>query len=167
MSEQKVELLKKLWHERNPYHEANLDTEEDMFWQTVLCVFYDFVSSQLSAPNTGKRGVWQLCPKCLGNGWTPTTGGYQTSTTEQCNVCYGAKILASPETSSPISVGDGWVKKEDHLKEVEKYKEHLRTAAYTIWKGCESSINFDEWRESWLNQNDLLPPPPVEQKLNQ
>lgn len=44
------------------------------------------------------QAQWQLCPKCLGNGWTPTTGGYQTATTQQCDVCYGNKIIAPPSS---------------------------------------------------------------------
>lgn len=37
-----IEKLKRIWNERNPQHETNSDTNEDMFWQTVLMVFKDF-----------------------------------------------------------------------------------------------------------------------------
>ena len=44
-----VELLKRLWVERNPQHEANSDTGEDMFWRTVFMVMADYM--QLAGGN--------------------------------------------------------------------------------------------------------------------
>lgn len=37
------ELLTKLWYKRNPCHELNLDSGEDMFWKTAFMVFEDYV----------------------------------------------------------------------------------------------------------------------------
>lgn len=39
--EQQIEELKKLWVKRNPCHDLNADSGEDMFWGTVLCIFND------------------------------------------------------------------------------------------------------------------------------
>jgi len=38
-------------------------------------------------------GEWQLCPKCLGEGFVPGKG---VSVHDVCDVCNGAKILAKP-----------------------------------------------------------------------
>tara|TARA_R100001510_G_C7648692_1_gene206060 strand:+ start:1153 stop:1464 length:312 start_codon:yes stop_codon:yes gene_type:complete len=43
------EKLKELWYARNPQHELNADTEKDMFWGTVLCVFEDFYKEQTTS----------------------------------------------------------------------------------------------------------------------
>lgn len=40
-------------------------------------------------------------------------------------------------------------------QECERLREHLRTASYSIWKGCESQLTFDEWRSNWIKMNDL------------
>lgn len=45
---EETEILKELWMNRNPCHEENLSSGEDMFWGTVLMVIKDF--NQLSAP---------------------------------------------------------------------------------------------------------------------
>lgn len=59
-------------------------------------------------------GEWQLCPKCYGNGYTCTVGGYQTSTTEQCTLCNGAKMLVKPVVFPPTpSIEAGLRSKED------------------------------------------------------
>lgn len=36
-------LLIELWYKRNPCHEHNLNSGEDMFWGTVFMVFDDYV----------------------------------------------------------------------------------------------------------------------------
>ena len=36
-----IEQLVKFWYDRNPVHELNADSGEDMFWGTVLAVFND------------------------------------------------------------------------------------------------------------------------------
>lgn len=47
-------------------------------------------------------GEWQLCPKCLGNGWIfPQV--LSTTITEQCDVCNGTKIIPKPIISQPIT----------------------------------------------------------------
>lgn len=49
-----IEKLKEFWYSRNPSHETNSDTSEDMYWQTVYCVFKDLNQSltiQLSEAN--------------------------------------------------------------------------------------------------------------------
>lgn len=38
---QQIEKLKEFWNNRNPAHENNTNTGEDMFWGTVLCIFDD------------------------------------------------------------------------------------------------------------------------------
>jgi len=38
---QQIEKLKEFWTNRNPSHENNANTGEDMFWGTVLCIFED------------------------------------------------------------------------------------------------------------------------------
>ena len=43
------ELLKRLWMERNPQHETNCDTGEDMFWRTAFMVMTDYM--QLAGGN--------------------------------------------------------------------------------------------------------------------
>lgn len=32
-----------LWYNRNPSHEINSNTEEDMFWKTVFMVMQDYI----------------------------------------------------------------------------------------------------------------------------
>lgn len=54
----------------------------------------------IKAGYSTSQAQWQLCPKCHGEGWLPTTGGYQTSTTKQCDVCHGNKLLAPPSIST-------------------------------------------------------------------
>jgi hypothetical protein len=46
---EQVKRLKQIWIERNPTHEVNSDSGEDMFWPTILMVFDDYAAS-LSAP---------------------------------------------------------------------------------------------------------------------
>ena len=36
-------LLIELWHKRNPCHELNSNSGEDMFWKTAFMVFEDYV----------------------------------------------------------------------------------------------------------------------------
>ena len=36
-------LLIDLWYKRNPCHELNSDSGEDMFWKTAFMVFEDYV----------------------------------------------------------------------------------------------------------------------------
>ena len=36
-------LLIDLWHKRNPCHELNLNSGEDMFWKTAFMVFDDYI----------------------------------------------------------------------------------------------------------------------------
>ena len=36
-------LLIDLWHKRNPCHELNANSGEDMFWRTCFMVFEDYV----------------------------------------------------------------------------------------------------------------------------
>ena len=36
-------LLKELWYKRNPCHELNSSSGEDMFWKTAFMVFEDYV----------------------------------------------------------------------------------------------------------------------------
>ena len=43
------ELLKRLWAERNPQHETNADTGENMFYRTVYSVLADYM--QLAGGN--------------------------------------------------------------------------------------------------------------------
>ena len=40
-----LNLLEKLWYGRNPCHEANADSGEDMFWETVACVIDDYITA--------------------------------------------------------------------------------------------------------------------------
>lgn len=42
--EEKIDLFKKLWYERNPVHEMNLDNGRNMFWETAMMVAEDFAS---------------------------------------------------------------------------------------------------------------------------
>ncbi|WP_286846510.1 hypothetical protein [Proteiniphilum sp. UBA5463] len=36
-------VLMHLWYSRNPSHEINTNTEEDMFWKTVFMVMKDYI----------------------------------------------------------------------------------------------------------------------------
>jgi hypothetical protein len=40
-------LLIELWYRRNPSHEINADSGEDMFWKTAFMVFEDYVREVL------------------------------------------------------------------------------------------------------------------------
>jgi hypothetical protein len=40
-------LLIDLWYKRNPCHEHNLNSGEDMFWRTAFMVFEDYVREVL------------------------------------------------------------------------------------------------------------------------
>ena len=40
-----LKLLEKLWYTRNPFHENNADTGEDMFWGTIACVIDDYLAA--------------------------------------------------------------------------------------------------------------------------
>ena len=53
---EKLKVLERLWYERNPCHDLNSNTGEDMFWSTVLCVFDDLIeeiSKKGLTPNCG------------------------------------------------------------------------------------------------------------------
>lgn len=41
-SEEEIKILKSIWYDRNPSHESNANSNEDMFFGTILCVFKDF-----------------------------------------------------------------------------------------------------------------------------
>lgn len=38
---EQIERLKNLWNERNPQHDYHSVSGEDMYWDTVLCIFDD------------------------------------------------------------------------------------------------------------------------------
>ena len=38
--------IERIWNTRNPQHDINTDTGDDMFWGTVLMVFKDFANEQ-------------------------------------------------------------------------------------------------------------------------
>ena len=38
-----LKLLEKIWFGRNPCHETNSNSGEDMFWRTVACVIDDYI----------------------------------------------------------------------------------------------------------------------------
>ena len=40
----KIRRFKELWISRNPFHEINADTKEDMFWATAMTVAEEFCS---------------------------------------------------------------------------------------------------------------------------
>lgn len=40
-----LKLLEELWYRRNPAHEHNADSGEDMFWGTVACVIDDYIAA--------------------------------------------------------------------------------------------------------------------------
>ena len=57
MSEQEekdFEAFKKLWWSRNPQHELNADTDEDMFYKTAFMVCEDYANEKVKA----KKKVW-------------------------------------------------------------------------------------------------------------
>lgn len=131
MSEQKVELLKKLWYERNPSHEANLDTGEDMFWQTVLCVYDDYSAAQ-PPYNTGKgdEGVLSVICDAL-----YATGKF---TTDNCEDLADAILLYLKDAGfecaqlSAPNTGKGGVIPDDVKKLIEEaaYKEEIYPRKY-------------------------------------
>lgn len=43
--DKELERFKKLWYARNPAHEINADSGEDMFWKTAMMVAQEFNSS--------------------------------------------------------------------------------------------------------------------------
>jgi hypothetical protein len=43
--------LKKIWFERNPVHETNADSGEDMFWQTLSAVIDDYIGAIYTEPS--------------------------------------------------------------------------------------------------------------------
>jgi len=45
MDAETEKLLKELWYKRNPCHELNADTENDMYWGTVICVINDLIEN--------------------------------------------------------------------------------------------------------------------------
>lgn len=47
-----IELFKHLWYARNPIHETNLDSGEDMFWSTAELVAREYVSDLHLRVNT-------------------------------------------------------------------------------------------------------------------
>ena len=57
-AEEKARELKRIWERRNPQHEINSDTGEDMFWGTVLAVFNEFAQQQ--KPQSSEDKVKQL-----------------------------------------------------------------------------------------------------------
>ena len=50
LKKENIKLLKKFWNDRNPQHYVNLDSGEDMFWATVLCIFNDMNNALQSLP---------------------------------------------------------------------------------------------------------------------
>lgn len=56
------ELLIKMWNNRNPQHEINSDSGEDMFFDTVKMVFEDYIKA-LSQHDVSRRSEQLKC-KC-------------------------------------------------------------------------------------------------------
>ncbi len=61
-------LLIELWYKRNPSHEANSDSGEDMFWKTAFMVFEDYLN-EINKPKEAfldlvSNEVSQSCNKC-------------------------------------------------------------------------------------------------------
>jgi len=50
-----IEKLKIFWNERNPQHELNSDSGENMFWETVLCIFNDL--NQVNGDSTSTEAL--------------------------------------------------------------------------------------------------------------
>jgi hypothetical protein len=72
---QKEQLLKDLWHKRNPCHD-NDQEGNDRFWGTVLCVFDDY-NLALNTPFVIGQGeqLMQSCSVC-GNHKHPLLGAH-------------------------------------------------------------------------------------------
>ena len=60
------EILKKIWSERNPQHEANSDTGEDMFFDTVMMVIKDYnaVNKNFIKPDVMGSYIDEGCEHC-------------------------------------------------------------------------------------------------------
>lgn len=103
---------------------ANISSKSFEYRQKII---KDFVASQPKEVKGGVVSEYQLCPKCFGNGWIPTTGCYQTSTTEQCDVCYGAKTLIKPvvfppESQSPLPADSESPVQKEEAREAEEQR---------------------------------------------
>lgn len=49
-----LERFKRLWYNRNPVHEVNADTGEDMFWETALMVAEEYAKQSTPLQTEGK-----------------------------------------------------------------------------------------------------------------
>ena len=52
-------LLIDLWYKRNPCHELNSNSGEDMFWRTAFMVFEDYVREV--SRNDRQRFIYEIC----------------------------------------------------------------------------------------------------------
>jgi DnaJ-class molecular chaperone len=127
-------------------------------WMTIFKA--GFQSSQPKEVKGGVVSEYQLCPKCFGKGWIPTTGGYQTATTEQCDVCYGAKTLIKPVVSPPESQSPIPVPADKELEARVKYAE--RVAYETSKKNADLIAEIEKLKvpadSGWVSVEDELPP---------
>jgi|WetSurMetagenome_2_1015567.scaffolds.fasta_scaffold863744_2 hypothetical protein len=55
MKTKQEQLIEKLWNDRNPVHELNADSGEDMYWGTVLAIINDFNKATKSEPEDELR----------------------------------------------------------------------------------------------------------------
>ena len=170
------------------------------------------LKAQLSAPNTGKVGVWRpvtdIPPKrhnyhvkmrsfkgsaydylfnttCLFDGqkWVDDINVKQLSSGNTVE-------LWLDETSSPISVGDGWTAEKPEIKEncillvASYHRDNWDVTTFEILEAVgENKAGESAWYWSVMQDDDewgdfedihgqfykiiSFPPPPVEQKLNQ
>jgi hypothetical protein len=123
---EEIERFKRLWESRNPEHETNLDTGEDMFWSTALMVCKEFAaqpqtqevkSSAIGEEADIKHGIesleYALAQVNGKRGEIAGLGGLAASIRLGLNVL---RFVATHPTDKPIEKGGGdWIKAEDFL----------------------------------------------------
>src|SRR6478609_5963577 len=66
-----IKRFKNLWYARNPVHENNADTGEDMFWATAELVAREYVLELLANKPMPPQFDTETCESC-GNKFMPT-----------------------------------------------------------------------------------------------
>lgn len=73
---------------------------------------------------------------------------------------YNNQDIASIERAAYIR---GLSEREEWKREVDRLRQLLHDASYSIWKGSESDKHFAEWQDAWLVNNGIIsyPKPPT------
>ncbi len=93
---------------------------------------YTIVDALLAESAEGER--WQVCPLCHGDGWVDTKSESTSASREQCPVCHGMRILATPRRAP----------RDEGLREIRLAVEAIRELASHIHARTAGSLSEED-----------------------